>query len=167
MVFTCRKWTFACEQRRPLCQTAKKCKAPAGLGFKTSLNCAGFFIRSVSRAVTRVKTQSFISIVRNDVDHTGHGVRAIHSSRTVAQNFDPARRANGKRVGVGRLYRNKILGLRARRQDHATSVYQNQSVAGANAAQIDRGIVAARVVEVAGRPGLLKLDIPCLRDGPE
>jgi phospholipase/lecithinase/hemolysin len=112
-----------------------------------------------------VETEARGSVAASDT--TGYGVRAINGGCTVAQNFNPARRANRKRVGVCRLYRNKILCLRAGRQNHSASVDQNQRVAGADTAQIDRGIVAARVVEVAGRPGLLKLNIARLRDGPE
>ena len=108
-----------------------------------------------------------VFIVGDDIDHTGYGVRAINGSCTVAQNFNPARRANRKRVGVGCLYRNKVFGLCAWGQDHATSVDQDQSITGTNAAQVDRRVIAAGIIEVAGCPGLLKLNIARLRDGPE
>jgi len=98
-------------------------------------------------------------VVEHDVDHTGDRVRPVDRRRAVAQHLDPLDRADRQRIGVDRLHRHEILGLGARRQDQAAAVEQHQRVAGAEIAQVDRGIVAARIVEVAGGAGLLELDV--------
>ena len=124
-------------------------------------------VGAVLVAVGQVEGEAFEIVLEDSVDHASHGVRAVDGRGAVEQDFDPAHAHGGDRVGVDGDDRHQVLGLGARVVHHAAAVEQDQRVAGAQRAQVDRGGIAAGVVEAADGAGGVEGDIAQLRDGPE
>ncbi|MNS56216.1 hypothetical protein D3C72_890690 [compost metagenome] len=115
--------------------------------------CAGRQ-RQAARAAGAVGFQRFITLgfqrqafevlAGLDVDHAGHGVRAVNRRSAVAQDFDAVDHGGRQDVQVGRADRT----ARAGRRD-ATAVQQHQGAARAHAAQADGVGAGAAVGDVA------------------
>ncbi|MNQ46304.1 hypothetical protein D3C85_601170 [compost metagenome] len=88
--------------------------------------------------------QAFKVLAGLDVDHAGHGVRAVHRRGAVAQDFDAVDHGGRQDVQVGRTDRAARTGGR-----DATAVQQHQGAARAHAAQADRVGAGAAVRDVA------------------
>ncbi|MNQ65169.1 hypothetical protein D3C85_796180 [compost metagenome] len=88
--------------------------------------------------------QAFKVLAGLDVDHAGHGVRAVHRRGAVAQDFDAVDHGGRQDVQVGRTDRAARTGGR-----DATAVQQHQGAARAHAAQADGVGAGAAVGDVA------------------
>lgn len=89
------------------------------------------------------------------------------AGRAVEQDLDAADAHGGDGVGVDGDHGDKVLGLGARVIHHAAAVEQDQRVAGSQSAQVDRGGVAAGVIQAADGAGGVERDIAQLWDGAE
>ena len=158
---------FARHQRRPV-EIGAEHHHPAiladpGAGFERD----GGFAGAVCETIAAVDPDALIMVVEHDIDDARDRVRSVNGAGAVAKHLDPAGRPDRKGIGVDGLDRDEILRLRARGRHHSAAVEKDEGVARAEIAQVDRGIVAARVVEVAGGAGFLELDVAGLRDRAE
>ncbi len=104
--------------------------------------------------------------LEHGVDDARDGIRPVNRRSTVTQHFDPAHAAGRDLVGVRTHDRDQQFGLEAGVQRHAAAVDQQQGVAGAEIAQIDRTDIAADAV-LRGGVLFVKRDRARLRDRAE
>lgn len=85
--------------------------------------------------------------LEDGVDHARHRVRAIDRRRAVTQHFEPLDAARRDFIGVGAHHRHEQFGLETGVKRHPAAIDQQQRVAGAEVAQVDRADVAADIVD--------------------
>ena len=134
-----------------------------GLQAEVVLAHAGAF----GTAATGLDGQAFEIRSQDRVDHAGDRIGAVQGRGPVEQDLDPADAHGRNGIGVDRGHRHQVFRLGARVQDHPATVQQHQGVAGAQAAQVDGGRVAARVVDAAHVLGLVEGDVCRLGNGAE
>ncbi|MNS61845.1 hypothetical protein D3C72_948830 [compost metagenome] len=107
-------------------------------------------------------------VAQDGVDHPGHGVGAVDGGGAVAQDFQALEAGHRDGVGVVGQDRHQVLiGLGRGVADDAAAVQQDQGVADAEAAQVDRAGVAARRVGAGGQVGGVEGHVAHLWDGAQ
>lgn len=119
--------------------------------------------RSLGAAILHFAGDPVEIVAQHGVDHTAHRIGAVDRGSAIAQHLEAPYSADWNGVSIDRCHRHQVLGLITRMEDHTSAVEQHQRVAGAQRAEIDRGNVAARIVDAAGCALFVEADIARLR----